>query len=567
MIKKSLTAKLFVFIMLLFLTQVVLQFSFQKFFLADFYENQKIEFAESIFEDVVEQFNATDDMTKKVDLLYDYMAETDEPILVFNRYDDYHEASYSTSFKQVLSVEIEGQYYDIPFDLDQILDQDINFLYGISVDNILDAEVIVVGFTNGDNFIPYGFEFEGYYFDAFLSIDDFDDTDETTTDQYQIEDEYTEKMGVIVDIEERFIDNVMQKKINDLSEYYFQSIYGLDSDFEDYNFMIKTVRTKNDRLTFVSALSLQPINEVMEIQAKFQGYLTAFMVLLIVIVSLIFSKVISKPIVSISKSTAEIAKMNFHVECDETRTDEIGYLGKSINILSHALKEKIDTLESEIEFERRQEKIRREFVADVSHELKTPLGVIKSYSEGIMDGISKDKADYYLQVILEEVDKMNGLVIDMLELSNLEAGRNVLDCDHINLKRMVNNLLRNFEPLMAEMTVDIDLDDTMVDVDINKMELVITNILSNAFRYVDAHKIINIRLKNKVLSIENSYETIDDASLNKIWDRFYRLEKSRSRSFGGNGLGLSIVKKTLELHDLDYSVENSSLGFLFKISF
>jgi len=291
------------------------------------------------------------------------------------------------------------------------------------------------------------------------------------------------------------------------------------------------------------------------------------MVVLIIIVSFIFSKVISKPIVSISKSTAEIAKMNFQIECDEKRTDEIGYLGKSINTLSHALKEKIDTLENEIEFERRQEKIRREFVADVSHELKTPLGVIKSYSEGIMDGISKDKADYYLQVILEEVDKMNGLVLDMLELSNLEAGDKILDPSHINLKRMVNNLLRNFEPLMADMSVEISLDDTMVDVDVSKMELVITNVLSNAFRYVDDNKRINISLKNRVLSVENSYEFIDEESLNKIWDRFYRLEKSRSRTFGGNGLGLSIVKKTLELHGLDYGVENSSIGFLFKISF
>lgn len=568
MIKNSLTGKLFVFIMVLFITQVVIQFGFQRFFLAGFYENQKIEYAETTFHDTVEKFSKAENMDEKSDLLYEYMAETNEPILVFNRYDDYHTASYLTSFKQTISVDIDGNIYLLPFNGIGLIEfEDLEKSFS---KELIGEEVLVFAYEEKDTITPFGFEYEGYYFDAFLLSDEYSDlTDEEFyEDQNRVsEHSYVEKLGVIIDLEEKFIDNTMQKKIDDLSEYHYESLYGGETEFDDYNFMIEIVRVNHDVLTFVSALSLQPINEVLAIQSKFQIYLTTFMIVLIIVVSYIFSKVISKPIVSISHSTAAIANMNFDVRCDESRRDEIGTLGKSINILSKSLKLKIDTLESEIEFEKRQEKIRREFVADVSHELKTPLGVIKSFSEGIMDGISKDKSDYYLQVILQEVDKMNALVLDMLELSNLELGERAIKIEKINMKRMVSNLLRNFEQTMTGMTVHIELEDTMVDVDVQKMELVINNVLCNAFRYVNDEKIINITLSHRELIIENSYECIKKEEFDKIWNRFYRLEKSRSKSFGGNGLGLAIVKKTLDLHDLDYCVENSSIGFLFKISF
>jgi signal transduction histidine kinase len=290
------------------------------------------------------------------------------------------------------------------------------------------------------------------------------------------------------------------------------------------------------------------------------------MLILIIIVSYVFSKVISKPIVAISKSTAEISNLNFDETCDESREDEIGILGRSINLLSKSLKDKIDTLEDEIAFEKRQEKIRREFVADVSHELKTPLGIIRSYSEGIKDGISKEKATYYLDVIIEEVDKMNELVLDMLELSNLES-KQMIQKERINIKRLINNVLRSYAYVSKNMNVAINMEDLIVDVDIKKMELVMSNLLSNAFRYVDDRKMIRIYIKDQTLYIENSHEPIGDVELSKLWDRFYRLEKSRSRIFGGNGLGLAIVQKTLELHELDYSIENSEIGFLFKIRF
>ncbi|MBI9013318.1 MAG: HAMP domain-containing protein [Clostridiales bacterium] len=569
MIKKSITAKLFVFIMILFVLQIGIQFGFQKYFLADFYQSQKYETANETFELAVEAFFDTHDLKTQSDILYTYMAETNEPLLIFTSYQDYHPASYQTSFETSVYIEADNEIYVLPVsgigDV-EVTEDYYEFGFGEFSSQLIGEHVELIGYESDAVFIPYSFIYDGYYYDSYSVYDIFEESTESTLFL-----DYSEEVsldGTIVDIEEKLLSDEIVEKTNILTNYYYQTVFEeYQTDLDQYEFTMKQVRVDGEEYYAMTMLSLQPINEVLEVQGQFQLYLTIFMVILILIISFFFSRIISKPIVAISSSTGEIANLNFDVVCDESRADEIGTLGRSINILSRSLKQKIDTLEDEIEFERRQEKIRREFVADVSHELKTPLGVIKSYSEGIMDGILKDKADYYLEVILEEVDKMNGLVLDMLELSNLESGEQKLNKSHINIKRMVSNLLRNFDQIMTDMTVHIDLEDTMMDVDVYKMELVINNLLSNAFRYVNHEKIINITLQNRELIIENSYETIDDLELRKIWDRFYRLEKSRSRTFGGNGLGLAIVKKTLDLHELEYSIENSPIGFLFKISF
>lgn len=575
MIRKSLTAKLFLFVLIIFVTQLILQYGFTNYFLADFYESEKIATTENTFYETIDQFKETDDLMLQAELLYEYMEMTNEPILVFNEYLEYHQSSYLSSFKEIVTIEVNGENIVLPFnisDISQFDDLDINmddveqlreerFNY-----DLIGEKVWIFAGLEEEALIPYGFEYEGVFFDSYLfePLENLQ-VDPDLVEQVQDED-FIELEGTIVDISERLISDDMVKKIEDLNTYYFNKVFETFEEDDEYNYIMDEVEIKGRTYTFLSALSLQPINEVLAIQSRFQLYLSLAMILLIAIVAYIFSRLISKPIISIAHSTEAIAALNFDVTCDENRSDEIGILGKSVNSLSSALKEKIDTLEDEIEFERRQEKIRREFVADVSHELKTPLGVIRSYSEGIKDGISKERAAYYLDVIIDEVDKMNGLVLDMLELSNLESGK-VLSKEKINIKRMVSNLLRSYDQVIEEMDVTITLEDVVVEVDIKKMELVISNLLANAFRYVDDKKIIRIVLTQEELVIENSHEAIEAEQINKLWDRFYRLEKSRSRTFGGNGLGLAIVQKTLLLHELDFGIENSDLGFLFKIRF
>ncbi len=583
MIKKSLTSKIFIFVVMLFLIQLFVQFGFQKFFLTGYYENEKIKTASTAFEEAVEKFQDTENLMEQADILYDYMNKTNEPMIVFGEFGDYHEASFLTSFEQTIVLEVEGSQYILPFY--EAFDTDFETVTtDINSQDLIGEEVIVHGFEYDGKFDPFGMYINGTYYDAYAILNNNEviqdtildrgefDTLESQTSEFPVDvmtfesSDEIKKYGIVIDVKEQFLSQDFQNKIDDLSTYYYNSLYGLPYEDKDYNFMMDYIKYDGIQYTIVSVLSLQPINEVIDIQSKFQWYLAGFMLLLILVVSYLFSKVISKPIVMISKNTQAISNLNFEVVCDEHRQDEIGRLGKSINILSKSLKEKIDTLEDEIEFERRQEKIRREFVADVSHELKTPLGVIRSYSEGIKDGISQEKADYYLDVIVEEVDKMNGLVLDMLELSNLESGK-ALDYQTINMKRLISNILRKYEQIIPTMNVVVSLEDVLVDVDVKQMEVVASNILSNAFRYVDDRKIINITLRENELIVENSHDFLHEDEMNKLWDRFYRIEKSRSRDLGGNGLGLSIVQKTLELHGFEYSIENTSLGFSFKIRF
>ena len=583
MIKKSLTSKIFIFVVMLFLIQLFVQFGFQKFFLTGYYENEKIKTASTEFEEAVEKFQDTENLMEQADILYDYMNKTNEPMIVFGEFGDYHEASFLTSFEQTIVLEVEGSQYILPFY--EAFDTDFETVTtDINSQDLIGEEVIVHGFEYDGKFDPFGMYINGTYYDAYAILNNNEviqdtildrgefDTLESQTSEFPVDvmtfesSDEIKKYGIVIDVKEQFLSQDFQNKIDDLSTYYYNSLYGLPYEDKDYNFMMDYIKYDGIQYTIVSVLSLQPINEVIDIQSKFQWYLAGFMLLLILVVSYLFSKVISKPIVMISKNTQAISNLNFEVVCDEHRQDEIGRLGKSINILSKSLKEKIDTLEDEIEFERRQEKIRREFVADVSHELKTPLGVIRSYSEGIKDGISQEKADYYLDVIVEEVDKMNGLVLDMLELSNLESGK-ALDYQTINMKRLISNILRKYEQIIPTMNVVVSLEDVLVDVDVKQMEVVASNILSNAFRYVDDRKIINITLRENELIVENSHDFLHEDEMNKLWDRFYRIEKSRSRDLGGNGLGLSIVQKTLELHGFEYSIENTSLGFSFKIRF
>ena len=141
--------------------------------------------------------------------------------------------------------------------------------------------------------------------------------------------------------------------------------------------------------------------------------------------------------------------------------------------------------------------------------------------------------------------------------------------EEINLKRMVQNLLRPYDAIVDESEIDLtlDLEDSLLSVDVHKMEMVISNLLSNAFRYVDNSRKIIVRLTADSFQVENSCERIPDKDLQKLWDRFYRQEKSRARTLGGNGLGLAIVKHALDLHEYGYKISNTELGFMFQIWF
>ncbi|CAH2466555.1 MULTISPECIES: sensor histidine kinase [Bacillus cereus group] len=322
--------------------------------------------------------------------------------------------------------------------------------------------------------------------------------------------------------------------------------------------------------------SLQPVNEAMLVLKDYYVYALIIVFLVIILLSFYYSKIIVKPLIKINRVTKKMANFDFSEKLPVTADDEIGGLSSSINTLSVNLKDRIDRLnvantklQQDIERERQLEKTRKEFISGVSHELKTPLSVIRSFAEGIQDGVSKDTT-YYTNVILEETDNMNRLIVEMLELAKLESGTYKLEMSTFSIGELIQQIYTKLLFSMEEkhLQVDIHADSSLfVKANRSRIEQVVVNLLSNAIRYTPDGEKIHVSVVETEdtvkIEIENTGNPIPEESLEKIWDRFYRLDASRSRHTGGTGLGLSIVKNILDLHRAEYGVYNTTNSVVF----
>ncbi|MGE8054447.1 ATP-binding protein [Bacillus mycoides] len=332
---------------------------------------------------------------------------------------------------------------------------------------------------------------------------------------------------------------------------------------------------KTKEYAFVIA-SLQPVNEAMLVLKDYYVYALIIVFLVIILLSFYYSKIIVKPLIKINRVTKKMANFDFSEKLPVTADDEIGGLSSGINTLSVNLKDRIDRLnvantklQQDIERERQLEKTRKEFISGVSHELKTPLSVIRSFAEGIQDGVSKDTT-YYTNVILEETDNMNRLIVEMLELAKLESGTYKLEMSTFSIGELIQQVYAKLLFSMEEkhLQVDIHADSSLfVKANRSRIEQVVVNLLSNAIRYTPDGEKIHVSIieteDTVKIKIENTGNPIPEESLEKIWDRFYRLDASRSRHTGGTGLGLSIVKNILDLHHAEYGVYNTTNSVVF----
>ena len=335
---------------------------------------------------------------------------------------------------------------------------------------------------------------------------------------------------------------------------------------------------ENGRITeYAFAIaSLQPVNEAMLVLKDYYVYALIIVFLVIILLSFYYSKIIVKPLIKMNRVTKKMANFDFSEKLPVTADDEIGGLSGSINTLSVNLKDRIDRLnvantklQQDIERERQLEKTRKEFISGVSHELKTPLSVIRSFAEGIKDGVSKDTS-YYTDVILEETENMNRLIVEMLELAKLESGTYKLDMTTFSIgeltQQVYTKLLFSMEEKHLQVNIDAD-PSILVKANRSRIEQVVVNLLSNAIRYTPEGEKIQVSIieaeDTVKVEIENTGNPIPEESLEKIWDRFYRLDASRSRHTGGTGLGLSIVKNILDLHHAEYGVYNTTNSVVF----
>ena len=238
----------------------------------------------------------------------------------------------------------------------------------------------------------------------------------------------------------------------------------------------------------------------------------------------------------------------------------------------YALELENEKLQHDLEEKEKQNRIQKEFVANVSHELKTPITVIRGYAEGLAEGMCQDEEsrNYYAGVIVDETERMTQIVQQLLMLSKIESGQDELEKEKFCLSDMVRDVAQSMIILAEKkgVTLKTDIrDGVMVNADGLKIESVITNYLSNAIHHVSDNGRIDVNLtvddgKARV-SVVNTGNPIPEAELEHIWDKFYKVDKAHSRTYGGSGIGLSIVKAVMDAHGMPYGAVNHKDGVEF----
>ncbi|MGR3778726.1 sensor histidine kinase [Bacillus paramycoides] len=317
---------------------------------------------------------------------------------------------------------------------------------------------------------------------------------------------------------------------------------------------------KDDMLILVG-VSIAHSNEVINTLNSFYLYILGFSILLIIVLVWILSKTITTPLKELSDVAEDISRLKFKRTKVKTN-DEIGDLAISINIMSDKLHEAHQDLTD------RNEHLKR-FMGDVTHELKTPIALVKAYSMGIKDGLDDGT---YVDTIIKQTDQISNLIEELLRFSKLE--RDVLQKEEFPIESLVQSIVDKhkieLESKGIHMQVDFNTDNSIVYADINKMRMVFQNLISNAIKYTTNQNIkITLEEKNDVVyfQVQNGIVAEGIKEIDKIWEPFYVLESSRSKEKSGTGLGLAIVKSILERHGFEYgvSVEDGEIQFYMYI--
>ena len=325
--------------------------------------------------------------------------------------------------------------------------------------------------------------------------------------------------------------------------------------------------------------SVSAIDDAVSAFNDYALLLGVFAMIICGMLSLVLCSNFAQPILRINEAAKRIANMDFSAKLEIRSRDELGQLAESINYLSSELETKINQLsvantqlKKDIEQKERIDLMRRELLSNVSHEFKTPLAIIMGYAEGLQLNINSDEKDYYCSVINDEAVKLNSLAARLLDLAELESGA-IMDVSEFSLSELAEERLKTMSYVFSDHGISTEFNttgDCSLNADYGRIEEVINNLLANAMHHTPDGGSISVQVSGddeKVsISVFNSGSHIPDESLDRIWESFYKVDKARTRKYGGSGLGLKIVSSIVNLHGGSYSAENTPDGVLFRVT-
>lgn len=405
----------------------------------------------------------------------------------------------------------------------------------------------------------------------FLLLSEFEREEGVSIDLYDSVDNYLYEGGGYFVSGNKL--NIISRKENDDGSYF--NVVSAEGSSTQYILYGKTF--KNGYHIEITTQK-DPIQENANLATRVTTTITVITLLLALVFIFDYSRRFTKPLIQMNEVMEKIANLDFSSETTIDRKDEIGTLAKNINKVSESLdsaltelREKNAQLEADIEKERQLEKMRRDFVSSASHELKTPIAIIRGYAEGLkmnLDG-ENASASEYCDIIMGESDKMNDLVINMLEQSLYSSGSKVPEKIEFDVNEYIKDFLKGMVPIFEEKDITLIYDevDFTAFADRKQMSTVLSNIVLNACSHAKDEKIIKItaeKIHNYIkINVFNTGSKIDDKDKDGIFTSFYRADKAHSRKEGRFGLGLSIVKSIIDNHGCECGFENKENGVEF----
>lgn len=353
------------------------------------------------------------------------------------------------------------------------------------------------------------------------------------------------------------------------------------------NYIMLSGKLDNGFETYIR-IPLSSIKESVRISNSFLYTIATIVIVVGGIAIMYISKSFSNPISEINSIAKKMSNLDFSHKYVVTDDDEINELGQSINVMSDKLEATINQLrstnielEKDIEKKSKIDEMRKSFISDVSHELKTPIALIQGYSEGLLENVNSDpdSRKFYAEVILDETNKMDKMVKQLLELTKLEYEKREFNNTAFNIVELEKEIVRTSQVMLDEKGVKVEFDtEDKIEVFADDMYIsqIVTNYLTNAIKHVKEIngekyiKITNTVLKDKEkvrVTVFNTGNNISEENLTRVWNRFFKADEARNRDDGGSGIGLSIVRAIMNNYGNDFGVENKDNGveFYFEV--